>query len=316
MKAAIIKDGAVLWEERPDPQLGPDELLLRVEAAGINGADLLQRAGHYPPPAGVPADMPGLECAGVVEAVGERVRGFRPGERAMGLLAGAGQAELTTVHERLALRVPDGVGIVEAGGFPEVFCTAHDALFSQAALAMGERLLVTGAAGGVGMAAVQLGVAAGATVVASARDPELRARLGALGATCAGPAEALALGPFDVVLELVAGAGVGAALGALAPSGRVVVIGTGAGALAEVDLRTLMGKRAVLRGSTLRNRSLEDKALVVRQVERHVIPLVASGRVRVAVEAVFPFERAQEAYERFAAGKKFGKIVLARSERP
>lgn len=312
MKAVVIRDGALSWEKRPSPAPGPDELLVRVEAAGINGADMLQRAGIYPPPPGVPPDIPGLECAGTVEAVGERVSGFQPGERVMALMAGAGQAELAAVHERLALRVPGNLSVTEAGGFPEVFCTAHDALFSQGALSVGERLLVTGAAGGVGMAAVQLGVAAGAVVVASVRDPEMRARVAAFGAASAEPAEALGLGPFDVVLELVGGPSAAQALGALAPWGRLVVIGTGAGARVEVDLHALMSRRAVLRGSTLRNRSLEEKAFVVRRVEHHVVPLVASGKVKVVVDETFPLESAEDAYERFAAGAKFGKIVLRR----
>lgn len=310
VRAVVLREGAVGWEERPEPSFGPDELLVRVEAAGINGADLLQRAGRYPPPPGVPADIPGLECAGVVEAVGRNVTTWQPGERVMALLAGAGQAELAAVHERLALRVPETVPAAEAGGFPEAFCTAHDALFSQAGLAMGERLLVTGAAGGVGVAAVQLGVAAGASVVASARDARAHPKLAGLGATPALPEEAVSLGPFDVVLELVGAPSAARALGALAPWGRLVVIGTSAGALAEVDLGLLMSRRATLRGSTLRARTLEQKALVVRRVEHHVLPLLSSGKLKVHVEATFGFERAQEAYERFASGGKFGKVVL------
>jgi len=156
VRAVVISDGAVCWDERPEPVPGRDELLVRVEAAGINRADLLQRAGRYPPPPGVPTDQPGMECAGIVEEVGSQVRAFAPGDRVMGLLGGAAQAELALLHERLALAVPSAMSMAEAGAFPEAFCTAHDALFSQAGLAMGQRLLVTGAAGGVGMAGVQL----------------------------------------------------------------------------------------------------------------------------------------------------------------
>jgi len=303
----------VVWEERPEPACGPDDLLISTEAAGVNGADILQRAGSYPPPPGVPADMPGLECAGRVEVVGERVAGWQPGDRAMALLPGAAQAELVAVHARHALAVPPNLSPAEAGGFMEVFCTAHDALFTQAGLSMGERALVTGAAGGVGVAAVQLAVAAGASVVASARDPRAHPKLAELGATPALPEQALGLGPFDVVLELVGAASAAQALGALATNGRAVVIGTGAGAVTELNLAVLMGRRATLRGSTLRSRSLEEKALVVRRAEHHVLPLVAAGRVRVPVEAAYSFERAQEAYERFRAGQKFGKVVLVAS---
>ena len=191
-----------------------------------------------------------MECAGVVDDVGERVTAFSPGDRVMGLLSGAAQAELALVHERLALAVPAAMPMAEAGGFPEVFFTAYDALFPQAGLAMGERLLVTGAAGGVGMAGVQLGLGAGASVVASARDGDTHARLAALGATSAGPAEAFGLGPFDVVLELVGGDSLPRALACLAPQGRAVVIGTGAGSRCELDMSLLMSRRAKLMGST------------------------------------------------------------------
>jgi NADPH2:quinone reductase len=313
VRAVVISDGAVCWDERPEPVPGRDELLVRVEAAGINRADLLQRAGRYPPPPGVPTDQPGMECAGVVEEVGSRVRAFAPGDRVMGLLGGAAQAELALLHERLTLAVPSALPMAEAGAFPEVFCTAHDALFSQAGLAMGERLLVTGAAGGVGMAGVQLGLCTGASVVASARDPEVHERLAALGATTAVPAEAFALGPFDVVLELVGGDSLPGALACLAPGGRLVVIGTGAGSRCEVDMSLIMNRRAKIMGSTLRARALEDKASVSRAVQRHVLPLVERGRIKVVVAATFPFEQVQEAYQRFAAGRKFGKIVLTRS---
>ncbi|MGH9106089.1 MAG: zinc-binding dehydrogenase, partial [Acidimicrobiales bacterium] len=311
MRAVVISDGRVSWEDRPTPSPRDQELLVRVQAAGLNGADLLQRAGRYPPPPGTPADQPGLECAGVVEQLGGAVTRFERGDRVMSLLAGSGQAEWAVVHERLAMPVPAQVPPIEAGGFPEAFATAYDALFTQGKLAMGERLLVTGAAGGVGLAAVQLGLAAGATVVASVRAGSLHERVAALGAICAGPSDAFGSGPFDVVLELVGGPGLPQALGSLAPWGRVVVIGTGAGARADLDLATLMGRRATIRGSTMRNRTLEEKALAARRLEDHVLPLLAEGRLKVVVEAAFPFEQAQAAYERFAAGGKFGKVVLA-----
>ncbi len=302
--------GEVTWSERPDPQPGPHDLLVRVEAAGINRADLLQRAGHYPPPSGVPYDQPGLECAGVVEATGEAVERFSTGDRVMSLLAGAGQAELALFDERIAMPVPDTCSTIEAGGFPEAFATAYDALFSQARITIGDRALVTGAAGGVGMAGVQLAAAAGATVVASVRHEDFRESVTKLGAISVAPDEAVALGPFDVVLELVGGAGVPAALTALAPQGRIIVIGVGAGGRADLDLGLLMHRRATLRGSTLRSRSLEEKAIVARQLENHVLPLLNQGRLKVIVQSTYPFEKAAEAYDRFETGHKFGKIVL------
>jgi NADPH:quinone reductase len=313
MKAVVFSNGDVTWSDRPGPEPGPRDILVRVEAAGLNRADLLQKAGHYPPPRGVPEDQPGLECAGVVQAAGKAVERFAPGDRVMGLLAGAAQAELAVFDERLAVPVPDGCSPAEAGGFPEAFFTAYDALFPQAGLTVGERVLVTGAAGGVGIAGAQLAVAAGATVVASVRHPELRGPVAKLGALSVAPDEALALGPFDVVLELVGGAGVPAALAALAPRGRLVVIGIGAGSVVQMDLAALMHRRGTLRGSTLRTRSLEDKATLAREMEKHVLPLLGSGKIRVVVEATYPFEKVAEAYERFETGHKFGKIVLTKA---
>ncbi|HEX6763707.1 MAG TPA: zinc-binding dehydrogenase [Gaiellaceae bacterium] len=302
MRAAIIDDGRLVIEERPDPVPGDGELLVRVRAAGINGADIAQRAGRYPAPPGAPADVPGLECAGEVAAVGRGVRDFAEGDRVMALLGGGGHAELATVHERHALAVPSTLTDEQAGGFVEVFSTAHDALFAQAALAPGERLLVNGAAGGVGVAGVQLGIAAGASVTALARHGH--ERLEALGA------DTSVDGEYDVVLELVGGDLVAEDLGRLAVGGRIVVIGMGAGSRVTLDLGLLMRKRGRISSSTLRARRLEEKALVVQRLARHVLPLVERGAVTVPVERAFPLADAQQAYDAFAAGGKFGKLVL------
>ncbi|HUZ20468.1 MAG TPA: zinc-binding dehydrogenase [Acidimicrobiales bacterium] len=310
MRAAVIVEGAVTCAERPDPVPGTGELLVRVRAAGLNGADLLQRAGRYPPPPGTPPDQPGMEFAGEVEAVGAGATRFSAGDRVMGIVAGAAQAELVVVHERVAMPVPDVLSWPEAGGVPEVFTTAHDALFTQCGLRPGERLLVNGAAGGVGIAAVQLAVVSGSSVVASVRSPERREALASFGATPAAPDDAFGLGPFDVVLELVGGPNLPADLDALAIGGRISVIGIGAGGRAEVGLGLLMARRARVHGSTLRARPLEEKALAARLVERHVLPQLAAERVRVPVEATFPLADVGAAYERFAAGNKLGKIVL------
>jgi NADPH:quinone reductase-like Zn-dependent oxidoreductase len=313
MKAVVFRGGEVTWSERPDPEPGPREVLVRVEAAGVNRADLLQKAGHYPPPDGLPEDQPGLECAGVVEATGGQVERFVAGDRVMGLLAGAAQADLALLDERVAMPVPPDCSLVEAGAFPEAFGTAYDALFPQAGLTIGDRVLVTGAAGGVGTAGVQLAVAGGATVIASVRHDDLRDGVALLGATCTAPGEALAQGPFDIVLELVGGPGVPAALNSLASRGRIVVIGLGAGGRVELDLGGVMHRRATVRGSTLRTRSLEDKALLARQLESHVLPLLSAGSLRVVVETTYPFQDVAEAYARFEAGHKLGKIVLTGS---
>jgi NADPH2:quinone reductase len=311
MRAVTIQDGRLVVADRPDPQPGRGELLVRVAAAGLNGADLLQVRGGYPAPPGSPADIPGLELAGEVAAVGPDVHRFQPGDRVMAVVGGGGQAELAVVHERVALPVPAGLGWAEAGGFPEVVTTAHDALLTQCGLGLGDRLLVHGAAGGVGTAAVQLGAAAGARVVASVRNPDHHEAVASLGAAVVTePDQAPGHGPFDVVLELVGAPNFPANLDALATGGRLMIIGVGAGAVVELDLHRLMAKRGRLLASNLRSRPLEQKADAARRVEHQVLPLLADGRLRVPVAATFPLASAQEAYDRFAAGAKLGKLVL------
>lgn len=305
-----IVDGALAWQEHPDPVPGSGEVLVRVLAAGLNGADRLQVAGFYPAPPGSPVDIPGLELAGEVAALGPGATRFAVGDRVMAVVGGGGQAELAVVHERHLLPVPDGVDWPAAGGFPEVFTTAHDALFTQCGLAVGERVCVHGAAGGVGVAGVQLAAAAGCEVVATVRNVDGRDAVAAFGATAVDPDGFVEHGPFDVVLELVGGSNLAEDVAALSTGGRIAVIGVGGGAKAELDLLDLMGKRGRIHGSTLRARSLEDKAAAARAVERHVLPLLASGRISVPVEATFPMGEATAAYERFAAGGKLGKIVL------
>lgn len=311
MRAVTIVDGELEWREHPDPEPGTGEVLVRVRAAGLNGADRLQVAGLYPAPAGSPADIPGLELAGEVARLGPGATRFAVGDRVMAVVGGGGQAEQAVVHERHLLPVPDGLPWEAAGSFPEAFTTAHDALFTQAELQLGERVCVHGAAGGVGVAAVQLAAAAGAHVTATVRDEARRAQVAALGAhEVLAPDDAAAAGPYDVVLELVGAPNMADNLRALAMGGRIAVIGVGAGAKAEVDLLALMGKRARIHGSTLRARSLEDKADAARRVERHVLPLVAAGTVTVPVQATHPLSEAAAAYAAFAAGGKLGKIVL------
>ena len=310
MKAATVRDGEIVIQEHPDPQPGSGEVLVRVKAAGINGADILQRKGAYPAPPGTPPDIPGLELAGEVAALGPGATRFAEGDRVMAVVGGGGQAELAVVHERAAMPVPDPLGWPEAGGFPEVFTTAHDAIFSQAGLEPGEHLLVHGGAGGVGTAAVQLGRAAGARVTATVRNAQVRPAVEELGATAIDPEGFEDHGPYDVVLELVGAVNLAGNLNSLATGGRISIIGVGAGPKAEINLLALMGKRARIHGSTLRARPLEQKADAARRVEHNVLPLVQTGTVRVPVAETFPLERAQDAYERFVAGGKLGKIVL------
>src|SRR4051794_32005696 len=220
MRAVTVRNEGVAVEEHPDPGPQAGEVLVRVRAAGLNGADILQMRGRYPAPPGSPADIPGLEFAGEVAECGPGVHRFEPGDRVMGVVGGGGQAELIAVNERLVMPVPDELEWVPAGGVPEVFTTAHDALVTQARLVCGERLLVHGAAGGVGMAAVQIGTMAGARVTATVRDEANRAKVEALGSNAIEPEGFEAHGPFDVILELVGAPNLPADLAALAQRGR------------------------------------------------------------------------------------------------
>jgi NADPH:quinone reductase len=310
MRAVTIRETQLIIEEHPDPSPGAGEMLIRVRAAGLNGADMHQRLGRYPAPPGSPQDIPGLELAGEVIERGPGAERFRPGDRVMGVVAGGGQAELAVVHERMLMPVPDNLSWAEAGGTPEVFTTAHDAVFTQAGLKMGERLLVHGAAGGVGTAAVQLGRTAGARVTATVRSAEARPHVAELGAEVIDPEGFAEHGPFDVILELVGAPNLPENITALSLWGRIVVIGIGAGAKAELNLGLLMGKRGTIRASTLRPRPLEEKAACARAMEQSVLPLLAAGTVTVPVAATYPLDEVGAAYERFTAGGKFGKIVL------
>ena len=291
--------------ERPDPVPLPSEVLVRVTHAGLNPADLIQRAGNYPAPPGSPADIPGLEVAGTVIACGESVTTWRAGDRVFGLVGGGGLSDTVAVHERHVARIPDNLTDREAAAVPEAFITAHDAVFTRASLAMGETLLVNGASGGVGTAAVQLGAATGARVLANSRSHS--DALVDLGAEPCPLSEARGV---DVVLELVGAANLQASLEALAVRGRIIVVGTGAGADAEISLRALMGRRASLMGTVLRARHMEEKAAAVQVFARSVVPQIASGRVRPVIDRVFPVAEAAAAFDHLAAPGKLGKVLL------
>jgi NADPH2:quinone reductase len=310
VRAVVIRDGELVVEEREDPVPGSHEVLVRVKAAGINGADIHQLAGVYPAPPGWPPDIPGMEVAGEVAALGPGAERFAEGDRVMAVVGGGGQAELAVMHEREAMPVPEGLDWPQAGGLPEVFFTAHDALISQAQLRPGERLLVHGGAGGVGTAAIQLGRATGARVTTTVRNADVRSQVEELGAEAIDPEGFEEQGPFDVVLELVGGPNMPGNLQALATRGRIVVIGVGAGVKFELNLLALMGKRARVHGSTMRARPLEEKAIASRLVEKEVMPLFETGALHVPVAATYPLDQATEAYERFTNGGKVGKIVL------
>ena len=242
-------------------------------------------------------------------ALGPGAERFAEGDRVMAIVGGGGQAELAVLHERGAMPVPR-LDWPAAGGLAEVFVTAHDALFTQAALRPGERLLVHGAAGGVGTAAVQMARAAGASVTATVRNADLRGQVAELGAEVIEPEGFADHGPFDVILELVGGPNLPDDVKALRTGGRIVVIGVGGGPKAELNLLALMAKRGRISASTLRARPLEEKAAAMRRVEAELLPLFASGALHVPVAATYEIDRDEEAYDQFAGGGKFGKIVL------
>ena len=313
MRAVVINDGVLQVEERDDPVCGSTEVIVEMTAAGLNAADLLQRRGFYPAPAGSPSDIPGLEIAGRVVATGTQVAGIDLGKRVMAVVGGGAQATRCAIDADHLLSIPDSLPDIEAGGFAEGFTTAYDAIVLQAGLQSGERLLVTGAAGGVGTAAVQIARSIGATVVASVRDPARRSDLLELGASLAiDPADTAEHGPYDVVLELVGAASLtSGVLTSLGVGARVVVIGVGGGgSTLDLNLLSLMSSRATIGGSTLRARSRTEKAVVAAAMSRHVLPLASTGALRVPVLATYPLDQVDEAYERFSAGGKLGKIVL------
>jgi putative PIG3 family NAD(P)H quinone oxidoreductase len=305
-------------QERPDPEPQGGELSVRVRFAGLNPADSSQRQGRYPAPPGFPPDIPGLEVAGEVERVGPGVLSYAPGDRVFGLVGGGGHAERVVVHERCVARVPDGLDEPAAAAVPEAFVTAHDAIRTRGRLAPGEWLVVHGANGGVGTAAIQLGVAMGARVLGVTRSDaaaQLVAGLGARAVAADGFADAVLDATdghgADVVLETVGGSHLAGDLKALARGGRIVVISVAGGATAELHLGALMGKRGELHGTVLRARTLEDKALAIRAFEREVLPALASARVRPLVDSVYPVEHARAAFERLDASGKHGKVLLA-----
>jgi NADPH2:quinone reductase len=301
-------------EERPDPTPSSSQVVVAPAFAGVNPADVLQREGRHPVPPGWPADIPGLEVAGTVVGVGDGVTGFRPGDRAFGLVGGGGLADRVVAEAAELLPVPPELDDMRAAAVPEAFTTAFDAAVLQGGLGEGCVFLVNGANGGVGTAAVQIGRALGATVVASVRSPELRPRVAELGAVAAGPDEAFEraaeLGGADVILELVGGPNMVRNLDVLARRGRIVVVGAKPGEEITVVLRDLMSRRGRLIGTTLRMRPAEEKAALAAEFGRRVVPLLASGAVTPLVDRVFPLEAAADALDHVREPGKFGKVLL------
>jgi putative PIG3 family NAD(P)H quinone oxidoreductase len=305
--------------EVPEPACGHGELRIRVAAAGVNRADLLQRRGHYPPPPGA-SEILGLECAGTVIEVGREVPSFAAGQRVMALLTGGGYAEQAVAPCGCVVPVPDALSDLEAGGLPEVFLTAFLNLFLIGGLAEDGLALVHGGSGGVGTAAIQLAKAAGARVVVTAGSDERCRRCLELGADAAvnhrdqdfvAAVSELSDGRgVDLVLDCVGGPYLRRHLEALAVGGRLVVIGLQGGTCAELDLARLMRKRLTIAGSTLRARPVEDKERIVRAFLHRFGERLADGRLRPVIDRSLPFERAVEAHRTLAAGEVFGKVVL------
>jgi NADPH2:quinone reductase len=305
----------------PVPQRG--EVLVRVRAAAMNRADLLQRRGLYPPPPGYREDIPGLEFAGEVAAVGAGVTVWTPGDRVFAIAAGEAQAEYAVAHERMLLRVPDGISLEDAGAVPEAGLTAHDALFTIGGLRPGWAVLIHAVGSGVATAALQIARAAGALTIGTSRTAEKLEKARALGLD-----HGILVGRVEprfaeevrrltanrgaaVILDFVGAPYMAEDLAALAPGGRVVVIGTLGGARAAVDLGLLMRSRGAIVGTVLRSRPIEEKIAATAAFGRDVLPLLAAGKVKPVVDAVLPAARAREAHERMEADGSFGKIVLS-----
>lgn len=307
-------------EERPAPSPARGEVRVQVRATAVNRADLLQRAGAYPAPPGAPPDIPGLEYAGEVDAIGEGVSDLVVGDRVFGLCGGGAYAEAVVVNAREVARMPGAMAFTEAAAIPEAFITAWDALVEQAGLCAGERVLIHAVGSGVGSAAVQVARAVGGRVVGTARtrDKLDRARPLGLDATVLVENETFARAVHgatdgqgvDVVLELVGGDYVAEDLACLAEKGRIVLVGLMAGHRAELDLGQLLRKRAQVIGTVLRSRPLEEKIAAVRKLERHIVPLLARGSVKAVVDRTFPLANAGEAHAYMASNGSFGKIVL------
>lgn len=313
MRALIAREGAVVLEERPTPEPGGNEVVVATAGSGINRADLLQLRGVHPAPPGWPADIPGLEVAGTVAAVGPRATTRSVGDRVFGIVGGGAHATHVLTPEPLLAPVPDGLDLQEAGGVAEVFVTAHDALVTQAGLRSGERVLIHGVGSGVGTAAAQLVRALGATSVGTARTPAKLERAKELGldeGVVAGANMAKEIGEVDVVLDLVGGDYAVVDVEVCRPTGRIVLVGLLAGSSAELDLGLLLYKRLTLRGTVLRGRPDYLKAAAMTAFGHDAAPLFSSGALRPVVDRLLPLEEAQAGYDALASNETFGKIVL------
>ncbi|MEJ2538374.1 MAG: NAD(P)H-quinone oxidoreductase [Gemmatimonadota bacterium] len=324
MRAVVMTGtgGPEVLEEReaPLPEPGPGEVRVRVASSGVNRADLLQRQGLYPAPRGYPPDIPGLEFAGEVEALGPRVFGVETGDRVMGLVGGGGYAERVVVHEREVVPVPQGIDLVRAGALPEAYLTAFDAVVAQMDVQAGEVVLIHAVGSGVGTAALQLARWAGARTLGTSRTQEKLERASEMGLHIglqggdrdwvADVMEATGGHGADLILDLVGGPYLEGNIRALAPRGRIITVGITGGRKATLDLRGLMAKRGSLTGTVLRARPLEEKAALAQHFRRVALPALAEGRLAPVVDATFPPAEASEAHRRMESNLNFGKLLL------
>lgn len=312
MKAVTItENNEIEVKQHEAPQVSVGEVLVKIYAAGMNNADVMQKMGGYPAPVDAPADIPGLEFAGEVVEIGPQTERFSLGDRVMGLVSGGAQAEIIAVNERFLMPMPDSLSWEEAGSFPEAFITAHDALTTKGNLRPGERVLITGAAGAVGVAAVQIAKIIGAEVVASVRNSDTREKTKKIGADEAiAPDEMENYGPYDLIIELIGAADFEANIDSLSYEGRIVCIGFMSGAEANVDISKLAFKQAAVYGSSLRKRPKEGKAIAIRAVEKEILPFVKKGEVTVPLHATYSLDEGAKAYDEYNQKGKFGQIVL------
>jgi putative PIG3 family NAD(P)H quinone oxidoreductase len=327
MKAVVIVthggiEGLEVRAVQTTPSPTGDRVRVRVHAAGLNRADILQRMGYYPPPPGFPKDIPGLEFAGEVESIGDEVRMWHPGQRVFGITGGGAQAEYILAPENTLAEIPDNLDWVQAAAIPEVFITAHDALFTQARLQLGEWVLVHAAGSGVGTAAIQLAHTAGARVYGTSRTEkklELARPFGLDESVVVGTDPNVFVAAVqgwtsgkgvDVILDLVGGDYLEANLDSLALKGRIMQVGTTAGSKATLNFSKLMGKRATIAGTVLRARPVEEKAAATRLFAKQVVPLLASGVVQAVIDQTYRLDDVREAHQRLESNESFGKVIL------
>ena len=307
-------------QERPLPEPAATEIRVRVKASALNRADILQRMGNYPVPAGAPRDISGIEYAGEVDALGASASAWKIGDRVMGIVGGGGHAQYVCVHEHESMAIPQRMSWDDAAAIPEAFLTAHDALFNRLGLRPGQTLVIHAVGSGVGTAALQLAKVAGARVIGTARSPEKLERAKQLGLDIAIDAShgdwaarigtAIGEDGVHVILDLVGGAYLDGNLRVLALRGRLVVVGLTAGAMAPLDMSTLLAKRLTIVGTVLRSRTLEEKIELAREFSARVVPLFDEGRIKPIIDRVFSFEDIRDAHALMESNETFGKIVL------